>query len=80
VPRSAERIGPGSGGSVRLRGSRPCWVTHMTGAPAILQVGQHAIDQQKQALAPDPGLKPSVPRLPRAATVGEPPDRSGVVR
>jgi hypothetical protein len=33
----------------------------MAEAPAMLQVGQHAIDQQKQALVPDPGPKTSVP-------------------
>jgi hypothetical protein len=59
----AERIRPGSGGSARLRSSRPCWVAHMADAPVMLQVGQHAIDQQEHALAPDPGPKPSVPRL-----------------
>jgi hypothetical protein len=31
--------------SVRLRSSRPCFVTYMIEAPAMLQVGQHAIDQ-----------------------------------
>jgi hypothetical protein len=30
----------------------------MAEAPAMLQAGQHATDQQKQALAPDPGPKP----------------------
>jgi hypothetical protein len=35
----------------------------MAEAPAMFQVGQHAIDQQKQALTPDPGPKPSVPRI-----------------
>jgi hypothetical protein len=30
----------------------------MAEAPAMLQVGQQAIDQQKQALTPDPGPKP----------------------
>jgi hypothetical protein len=35
---------------------------HMAEALAMLQVGQHAIDQRKQALAPDPGPKLSVPR------------------
>jgi hypothetical protein len=34
----------------------------MVDAPVMLQVGQHAIDQQEHALAPDPGPKPSVPR------------------
>jgi hypothetical protein len=38
----------------------------MAEVPVVLQVGQHAIDQQKQALAPDPGPKPSAPRLAAA--------------
>jgi hypothetical protein len=60
--RGAERIGPGSGGYMRLCRSRPCWTTDMAVRPSCFQVGQHAIDQEKPALAPDPGLKPSVPR------------------
>jgi hypothetical protein len=63
VMRGAERIGSGSGGSVRLRSSRACWATHMAEAPAMLQVRRRAVDQQKQALAPDPGPEPSVPRI-----------------
>jgi hypothetical protein len=35
----------------------------MAEAPAMFQVGQQVIDQQKQALAPDPGPKPSIPRV-----------------
>jgi hypothetical protein len=32
--RGAERIGPGSGDSARLRRSQPCWVTHTPGRPS----------------------------------------------
>jgi hypothetical protein len=71
--RCAERIGPGSGGSVRLRSSRPCLVTHMAEAPAMLQVGRHAIDQQKQALAPDPGPNPLYPGSAAAALTASSP-------
>jgi hypothetical protein len=37
----------------------------------VLQVGQHVIDQEKQALAPDPGPKPSVPQLRKHYQVGQ---------
>ena len=42
--------------------------------PVILQVGQRAIDQERQALAPDSGPKPSLPRDPayRSRMVTEP--------
>jgi transcriptional regulator with XRE-family HTH domain len=34
--RGAERIGPGSGGNVRLCRSRPCWTTGYGSAPVML--------------------------------------------
>jgi hypothetical protein len=55
--RGTKGFGPGAGGSVRWRSSQPCWIMHMAEALAMLQVGQHAIDQRKQDLAPDPGPK-----------------------
>jgi hypothetical protein len=44
--RGAKGFGPESGASVRLRRSQPCWATYMPEALAMLQVGQHAIDQR----------------------------------
>jgi hypothetical protein len=39
LARGTEGFGPGSGGSVCLCSSRPCWVTRLTEAPVILHVG-----------------------------------------
>ena len=57
----------------------------MTEASAMLQIGQHAIDQQKEALAPDPGPKLSVPRfhgwlVHHAARPRRPPWQTGNAR
>jgi hypothetical protein len=43
--RGTKGFGSGSGGSVRWRSSQPCWIMHMAEPLAMLQVGQHAIDQ-----------------------------------